>query len=251
MLVRPHVSEAAMYQDLAASLAKADPNGQELAHPFAPLPATLAQGYELCRSTLSAGGEPVAAWKVGGSNTASQAKFQSNSIFFGPLYKREVSFSGRPGEVSVEGVTGCEAEVVLRLRPDYRSSTLLVAENVFDVWTVGLECPDSRFPSSLPLSLPLLVGDRCGAGRLVLATELYTDFEQCNDVELKIVVDGGEVTGAANSLLGLPVSIGLEFVEMARYYGFDLKAGQWVATGGATPYLPLESGKAALLKWRV
>lgn len=206
------------------------------------LPETLAEAYGIAIKMLPA----VAAWKIGGANPWSRDVFGNTEVFFGPLAPEEIYHDKT--SVPLTGLVAplAEPELAVRLRdPDADS-----VEAAFDAVALSVEIPASVLP---PEAKSLLVGqvlDRAGAGALwigpvisttaeVIAGPVRSEFRKNNALP---------VAGHSDNILPSPLGVAMEFLALARRYGLNPEKGQWIATGGLSPAVPVAPGDRLSLR---
>ena len=169
---------------------------------------------------------PVAAWKLGGTNEATRQAFNVSTLYFGPLYTDEVFAADQPMELPLLQ-TQAEVEIAIR-----------IGVNGFDAWCFAAELPSCPLRNVAASGVATLVADRCGAGALILGPVRRLAEGWSGDITLNI---GGAAVarGHADRLIADPIAIAAQFVGLARRYGFAPKQGDWIATGGLTPCVPI------------
>lgn len=190
----------------------------------------------------------VAAWKIGGANPWSRAVFQNEHVFFGPLHPHEVFVDTDSLPISSLVSPLAEPEVMLEIADCYAHRV----EDRFRRIGIGFEVPGSVLPDTLKSQLRGQVVDRAGAGALWVQT-LNDVTVRGLDQELTISMQQNEqppVSGTSANVTGGPLGAAMEFMGLAREYGIALEAGQWVATGGMCPAVPVEMGDTLTLSTR-
>lgn len=174
-----------------------------------------------------------AAWKLGGTTEKTRELFSVDRLYFGALHEKELV---RPGDrvpphplCQLQG----EVEVAIRIGADDES---------FDAWCIALEMPASPVANLLEAGVKALVADRCAAGCLVLS-EARPIGTLGPRIELHVEQNGETVSeGHSDNLVDPPLVCATTFLHTAREHGFRPRAGQWIATGGLTPCVPLLPG---------
>lgn len=199
------------------------------------LPDKHADAYKAALSSLA--DEEVIAWKLGGANPWSQKVFGNAELFFGPLIATEVAIGGDSfplaGLVSPVG----EPEVMLEL-----GNWPLGEGPVFTRMALGIEIPASVLPAAAKTTLTGQIIDRAGAGGLWIGEPLPFDGAALvGNFEVSFRHnDQPAQTGHAANVFGGPVGSALLFLGQALRRRIPLRGGQWIATGGLVPAVPLK-----------
>ncbi|MEM8541563.1 MAG: hypothetical protein AAGF25_11480, partial [Pseudomonadota bacterium] len=126
----------------------------------------------------------------------------------------------------------------------------------FSRMAIGFEIPASVLPDDLK---PVLIGqvvDRAGAGVLWIADVRPFDRAILEmDFSSRVVLNNDKVSlGHSSNVLGGPVGAAEDFLQLAVLQGAPLSAGQWIATGGLSPAVPVSAGdclRVSALHWDV
>lgn len=220
--------------DVIAKLVSARAAGRAAEFDAAELPETPEAAYKTVLPMV----EKPAAWKIGGANPWSQKVFGNDDPFYGALVTDEVLFA--PAQVPLGALHSplAEPEIALEIAEDG-------APAPFARMGLSLEIPASVLPDAAKTRLTGQIMDRAGAGALwigairpfdsaLLSTEFDTTFTH-NDNE---AVAGRK----SNVLHGGPLGAALRFLDLARMHGAPLAPGQWIATGGLNPAVPVVPG---------
>ena len=185
---------------------------------------TLKAAYDAVRAGMA---EPVAAWKLGGTNAATRTAFGIDHLYFGPLFAAEILPHG--GTLRAP-MLQCQVEIEIALR---------IGQTGPDAWCFAAELPVSALRDPARAGIAALVADRCGAGALVLGPE-YAIAPGDWPGEITLCIDGRPAArGNASVLLSDPAIIARDFIARAGNLGFAPEPGQWIATGGLTPCIPI------------
>jgi 2-keto-4-pentenoate hydratase len=229
--------------------------GRQRGFSAAEVPDSAASAYETAAATLGLRGEPTAAWKLGATNAKTRKVFGTDEVYFGGLAASEVWHADVPTAPPCLPVFKGEAEIALRLAEDIpndpeRSLDELLPARPFDAWAPSLEAPYSCVGNLPGAGLAALLMDRCAAGALFLGSPRRdVDDDAMND-RIEILAAGTTVAAADTSALAMsPAEAALAFVAIARNAGFALRKGQWIATGGLTPCVPLPHGEPVELRF--
>ena len=202
------------------------------------LPAETEEAYAEALGALAGGN--IAAWKIGGANAWSQKVFGNAELFFGPLMADEVAFDSE--SYSLAGLVSplAEPEIMLELG----EWPMDEVGPVFTRMALGVEIPASVLPAEAKTRLTGQILDRAGAGGLWIGAprpfdgrslaENFSISFRCDDQPERI--------GHAGNVFGGPVGSALLFLGQVLRRGVTLQPGQWIATGGLVPAIPVESG---------
>lgn len=206
------------------------------------LPQNLQQAYACSLAQMNA----VQAWKIGGANPWSRAVFDNKEVFFGPLHPHEVFFED--GSLSLDGLVAplAEPEVMLEIG-DVLSDRL---EERFPRMGLGFEIPASVLPDSLKPQLTAQVSDRGGAGALwVSAIQPFDEDLFSQGFQVRLSKNTAEpVNGNSDNVINGPLGAAEEFLDLAPQYNMPVAAGQWIASGGLCPAVPITGGDVLTLE---
>lgn len=227
--------------DFLQKLKDARCRGEEAAIEPGELPADPAAAYALALSDPA----PVAAWKIGGANPWSRAALGNEEVFFGALFKDE--FFVETASVAAGGLNSPLAEPEIML--EIADSDAATPEAAFARMGLGFEFPASVLPENCKTRLTGQILDRAGAGALWIGAVQPFDAD-C--VERPFVSefrhnDAAPVAGSSTDITGGPLGAALEFLGLARRYGAGLAPGQWIASGGLSPAVPVAPGDRLFL----
>ena len=208
------------------------------------LPTKITKAYEIGLSQVP----NVAAWKIGGANPWSRNVFKNTESFFGPLGQNEVHFGDNAIPLNRLNAPLAEPEIMLELAVPDRSDQQIS----FSRMGIGFEIPASVLPEALKPSLFGQIVDRAGAGALWIAgveefnkAALEQEFTSEASLNSSQIVQGG-----SHNLVGGPLGAADEFLRLALRYGVSLKSGQWIATGGLSPAVPVGPDDVVRVKAR-
>jgi 2-keto-4-pentenoate hydratase len=203
------------------------------------LPETVDAAYDLVLPTVA---EP-AAWKIGGANPWSQKVFGNTDPFFGALTLDELTFE--PDPVPLSGLVSplAEPEIALEIGdPDDPAA-------LFSRIGLCIEVPASVLPEAAKPYLTGQIADRAGAGALWIgAVTPFTSEAISGDFDSRFVHnDGDAVAGRGSNVSGGgPLGAARRFLDLARDHGAPVFPGQWIATGGLNPAVPVAPGDSIL-----
>lgn len=192
--------------------------------------------------------QPVGAWKLGGTNVATQALFGVSTPYYGGLAAEQVcdATGVPPSQWSRLLDIQAEPEILLEITRNFDGiAPPGDAEPLFSRWCWGLEFPNSPVTNMTDAGVNALVSDQCAAGLLLLGTPQPMDTLAALNrrAPLVLLADGTEISrGSLDMLVGDPTSVTRSFLALAQKQGAPLKAGQWIATGGLAPCTALTPG---------
>lgn len=194
------------------------------------LAETLDDAYAAVAARVNASEHSVAAWKMGGSTASTRDVFDVKTPYFGPLYDFEV-FVGQARVALTLAEAKAEPEIAVRV--DATGADV-------DAWAIAVELPSSPIENLLDLGVKALIADRCAAGALVVGQPC--PIADIPKDRLKVqLLDGNAVLtkGYMATLLEDPVSLARECLMELKKHGFRSAPGQWIATGGLGPCVPV------------
>ena len=208
------------------------------------LPGTIAEAYGVSRSQV----EEAAAWKIGGANPWSRKVFQNKEVFVGPLHPREVFMD--VGRLPLAGLVSplAEPEIMLEIG-EWESADPAVC---FRRMGLGFEIPAAVLPEALRPELTGQIADRAGAGALwITAIHPFNYSRLEREVKVQMALNGGAPTaGTSANVIGGPLGAAHEFFSLAKRYSLPVQRGQWIATGGLCPAVPVKAGdRLTLVAW--
>jgi 2-keto-4-pentenoate hydratase len=200
------------------------------------LPATLTGAYAVALRQVTT----IDGWKIGGANPWSKAAIGNTEIFAGPLVPDEVVRSNEA--IAVSHLVGplAEPEIVLELGDCDRPG----ATPAFARMGLGIEIPSSVLPEPLKSTVIGQVSDRAGAGVLkVGALQAFSADVLSQEFEIAFQHnDAAPVVGTSCSVFGGPLGAAMEMLRLAKVYGWPLRSGQLVATGGLCRAVAIKPG---------
>lgn len=225
--------------------------------PDAPWPSVDA-AYAGALSALEGLDSAVGGYKIGGVNAGSRKAFNVEALYFGALAESEIlSEPSRAPGLRLAEIKG-EVEVALRIAADPPSApdAALQADGLFDAFAIALEMPSSPVLNITDGGVSALIADRCGAGALLLGPTHPIGAggvgPLSGDGDWSFSLEQNHQTlakGGVRDLTDPPLAIGRAFVAEAIERGFPIRAGQWIATGGATPCPTLAPGAHVRVLW--
>lgn len=235
------MTEGGMEQ-LVAALTQAREAGKPAMITTADLPETPQEAYAVSRAQVG----DVAAWKIGGANPWSRKVFDNKEVFFGPLHPHEVFLERDTMPLGGLVAPLAEPEVMLEIA-DW---TTEAPTERFSRMGLGFEIPAAVLPESLKPELLGQIVDRAGAGGLWIgAIQPFDAVALDRELTVQMTHNGGAPTaGSSANVIGSPLGAAAEFLTLARRYDMPVARGQWIATGGLCPAVPVRSGDRLTLR---
>lgn len=219
-----------------------------------PLPATLADGYEVQDAALALWGERPVGWKVGRVPPELQAQLGEQRVA-GPVFARN-SWRDVPGRaldfpVFVGGFAAVEGEFVYRMAADAPENKLRwTAAEALDLVAglhIGVETAGSPLATINALGSTVVASDFGNNWGLILGEEIpgWRDLP-LGALPCETFIDGISVgTGSAASLPDGPAEALAWLLGHAAARGLPLKAGDLVTTGAVTGVHDITAGQKA------
>ena len=206
------------------------------------MPENEVQAYNIQKEVIKKLGFPVVGWKLGGTNSKTQQNFNCNSAYLGPVFSVN---NTKPCFLDYDNIRG-EAELTFRL--GLRIESLSIDEikkdplQFFDMVYPSLELPFSSITNFKEVGMLPLIADLCGTGHLSLGApsnlssldEVASSIKICSD---KCVL----AKGMKKNLIGGYKTVLADFLKLVLMHNLDVKAGQYVATGGLTDCIVIGS----------
>ena len=221
------------------------------------VPDSLKEAYCVQQRVLEKLGWHVGGWKLGGTNQGTRNKFDCNSAYYGPIEEGKIIFGETENSFEWELPSSLrgEAEISFRLSPKIDQLRELDSlEDVFgyvDALAPSLECPYCTIVDVESLGLGALIADLCGSGYLILGkiVPINPAALMCNQIiEISQLQNSAEI-GSTVNIIGFPIQALFEFLNLAFEHQLDLRAGQWIATGGCTSCVELIPNSPVILKF--
>ena len=209
-------------------------------------PSDIDEAYEIQKAVTEKLDQKIGAWKLGGTNPWTREAFACSDAYWGPIFAENVLHAHEVNIINwgFECEPRAEAEIAFRLAKDVRPDEIVAREidlpSLFDCVAPSLEFPVNFYSDVVDHGLPSLIADLCGSGYLVLGPPIQIDWQAIAMPTAVTVVERAEIaSGTSGSLIGGTQEILKDFLRSAGQRGFHFKKGQWVATGGCTPCVPI------------
>jgi 2-keto-4-pentenoate hydratase len=208
-----------------------------------PLVASEKEGYEIQSEVLAALNWQVGGWKLGGTNEQTREHFNCGGVYFGPLKRENIMrVSGTDTSVfSFPKRLKGEPEIAFLLNKNIVNMEVIEHEidvlNYVDFFATAFELPaEGQFQQGYT-NVGDLLADLCGSGYLIVGSLIeISQLPVFFDSEIKISQDGILIQkGSPNVIIGTPLRALYDFLKLALLLDVELKAGQWIATGGCAP----------------
>lgn len=191
-------------------------------------------------------GEAPAAWKLGGSNTATRAIFNVNRPYFGPLRASEVFESGAVlNRLNYPAPMMAEPEIAVAFNRDFAPTKMPRSlEDITNAlaWVApAIELPATVLANPPTAGVNWLVADRCAAGALTIGPKLApSGLSQLEQADITLTVDGAPLQTKQNDLIGGVLGSVQEMLTAFGDYNLHLPKDVIVATGGLTPAISVQ-----------
>jgi 2-oxo-3-hexenedioate decarboxylase len=185
-------------------------------------------------------GERLAGVKLGFTSRAKMAQMGVGEVIVGQLTDAMCLADGSAISLARFIHPRAEPEIAFRMARDLGPGNHgdIEIESCVDAVAPALEIIDSRY-RDFRFTLPDVVADNASAAGFVIGPWSAIDAE-IGSREVHLVVGGTVVqTGSTAAILGHPLRALQELAALAPRYGLQLRAGQVVLAGAATPAVPL------------
>ncbi len=258
----PSTTSTPSFESLAEALDAAEQAGgtidADLRASFTP---SRAEGYEIQKLRYSKWEKEPFVWKIGGSNVASQAVFETTEAFAGPV-RPEYCIETKDDEVSVEFPKShsglAEVEVAVKTKRDISADDVSKVTNEdFESIHLAIEFPGSRLgfkPDGKTFGW--LVADNSTSGSFVMGKAIPVEahdsgnFSGFSGHKFRCYADDELVAEAdGNALVKDPLAIARELLGPITAQCGTLKAGSIISTGGITAGVPVGEAKEIRAEW--
>ncbi len=212
--------------------------------PESVVPQSKPQAYEVQENVRRLSRQNVGAWKIGGSNEPTRQIFKTDEIYFGSIPLEEVNAAAHVPIVSAS----CRGEAEIAFKFNSQIETLVAPMVSVDevhacIESVAacIELPLSYVEDIPAYGLNVLLADNCAAGSLVHGDFVLHEgmsFEAEQPVTIR-VKSGVLAAGVFGNLIGGPLQVLYEFINLAVEHKLPLRSGHIVATGGLTSCVKL------------
>ncbi|HWQ86758.1 2-keto-4-pentenoate hydratase [Brevundimonas sp.] len=217
-----------------------------------PVPATLAEAYDIQDEAIAAWPDRIAGWKLGRIRSPLDQQYGAGRLA-GPIFSRNVWQAGaEPTRFPVidGGFAAVEAEYVVALgetapdRGDWTAES--VAPLVGRVLT-GVEIAGSPFPGINDHGPAVTASDFGNNAGLILGEEISGWRDRLPDLICTVAIDGEPVgRGGAGDIPGGPLDSLAFLLNLLHARGRRLEAGQLISTGAATGVHDIHIGQSAV-----
>lgn len=227
-------------KDLADSLFEMRKNGKPINKTIKP--ESILEAYKIQQLNAAKEGKKIKAWKLGGATQNNRTAFKTHCVFYGPIFHQSVfsyheNINLKPSMSKVKG----ELELSFKLSSAIKNLTLTkLQKNEIHRFVsscyASVEIPWSVFP--FPESgLPLLIADYCASGALILGNEILWNKDSQKSLRENVSMKTHKdfiAKGSLKNILGNPLLVLKDFLELAIKHQVPLEEGQLVCTGGAS-----------------
>lgn len=185
--------------------------------------------------------EPPAAWKLGGTNTATRAIFDVDAPYFGPLRAQEVFESDAVlNKADYPSPLLAEPEIAIAFGRDFPPAAVKrPLEEIADAidWVApAIELPATVLSDPSKAGVNWLVADRCAAGALVIGTRLSpAELGALERADIAVAIDGAPAPSRQNGLVGGVLGTLQDMLAVFTDHDIALPKGVVIATGGLAP----------------
>lgn len=218
-----------------------------------PLPANLAQGYQVQEQAIALWPDEIAGWKVGAIPRELQAELGAERVM-GPVFRANVWDTGEaptPLPVIAGGFAAVEAEYVYRLGADAPVGktgwTPAEALDLVEEMRVGVELAGSPLATINVLGPKAVASDFGNNAGLILGAAVPNWREAIRDWPPCATYVEGRLVGRGSpaSLAGGPPAALAFLLAACAARGRPLTRGQLVTTGAASGIHDIEAGQTA------
>lgn len=217
-----------------------------------PMPATLAEAYEIQDEAISAWPDRIAGWKLGRIKEPLDQQYGAGRLA-GPIFSRNIWQAGaEPTRFPVidGGFAAVEAEYIILLgatapdRGDWTADS--VVPLVGQIFT-GVEIAGSPFPDINGSGPAVTASDFGNNAGLILGDEIAGWRDRLPELTCTVAIDN-EIVGAGGSMdiPGGPLDSLAFLLNLLHARGRRLEAGQLISTGAATGVHQIYIGQAAV-----
>lgn len=203
-------------------------------------PRSLADAYEIQERLTRQLGAELAGWKLGCTSEATQTLLGCSEPIVGRIFSRSVMQSPATAMALREDMLFLEAEFSFRLSADLPPRATVYSRREVEGaigWVMpSIEIIQSRFVDWRKASLPEIVADLAGHGRMILGEELpHLPERDLRDTAVKISANDEQVAnGHGGNVLGDPVEAVHWLANFNSGRGIGLHAGDLIAAGTCT-----------------
>ncbi len=217
-----------------------------------PMPATMAEAYEVQDEAIAAWPDRIAGWKLGRIREPLDQQYGAGRLA-GPIFSRNVWQAGaEPTRFPVidGGFAAVEAEYIIQLgddapdRGDWTASS--VTPLIGQVFT-GVEIAGSPFAAINDHGPAVTASDFGNNAGLILGSEITGWRERLAGLTCTVAIDGQIIgRGGAVDIPGGPLDSMAFLLNLLHARGRTLEAGQLISTGAATGVHQIFIGQSAV-----
>jgi len=217
-----------------------------------PMPATLAEAYQIQDEAIAAWPDRIAGWKLGRIKSPLDQQYGAGRLA-GPIFSRNIWQAGaEPTRFPVidGGFAAVEAEYIIQLgadapdRGDWTSASVIpLVGRVL----MGVEIAGSPFPGINEHGPAVTASDFGNNAGLILGGEISGWRDRLMDLICTVAIDGEIVgKGGAVDIPGGPLDSLAFLLNLLHARGRRLEAGQLISTGAATGVHQISIGQASV-----
>jgi 2-keto-4-pentenoate hydratase len=217
-----------------------------------PMPATLAEAYEIQDDAIAAWPDRIAGWKLGRIKEPLDQQYGAGRLA-GPIFSRNIWQAGaEPTRFPVidGGFAAVEAEYILLLgatAPDRGDWTAASAASLVGQVFTGVEIAGSPFPGINGSGPAVTASDFGNNAGLILGDEITGWQDRLMDLTCTVSIDDSIIgRGGAVDIPGGPLDSLAFLLNLLHARGRRLEAGQLISTGAATGVHQIFIGQSAV-----
>lgn len=197
--------------------------------------------YDVQKKVINGLRSEVSGWKLGGTNVKTRNTFNVSGLYWGAVLKGGVVKNST--EINLQKG---EVEIAFKFNEKIESLNKVINEielgGYIDSVALAIEYPWSVFEGFGKAGVLALISDCCASGMCLLGEDIpFNEFS--GKVSVKVNIDGVEVeSGSSEKLVDGVYKTLTDFINDSLAHGFELKADQWVFTGGITSCRVYEQG---------
>lgn len=247
-----HAYDKTHTSPIARAFVEARRAGRVLSPYPGPMPATLAEAYEIQDEAIAAWPDRIAGWKLGRIKEPLDQQYGAGRLA-GPIFSRNIWQAGaEPTRFPVidGGFAAVEAEYVILLgaaAPDRGDWTAEAVVPLIGRVFTGVEIAGSPYPGINQSGPAVTASDFGNNAGLILGDEITGWRDRLADLTCTVAIDGQIIgKGGAVDIPGGPLDSLAFLLNLLHQRGRRLEAGQLISTGAATGVHEIHIGQSAV-----
>ncbi|MBT4922849.1 MAG: hypothetical protein HON23_07575 [Rickettsiales bacterium] len=223
-------------------------------------PNNLEEAYKIQAYILKKSDYDYQNFKLGGTNLATQKKFNVTDSYFGKIANKHCHQIQKQHQVidlkSGDEELSAELEIIIELSRDISLSEKVGSQKISELissYTIGLEFPTNYIANLEAVGVNGLVAENCAAGYLICG-ELLSYKSNIFNLGDKFAIYQEDVLlsqGLYGNIIGGIEGTLIDFIRIAQLQNIALRKGSLIATGGITECIKILSGKTIRLVSKV